>query len=179
MNQDFHIRDLADGDSISAITALLHAAYGSLAASGFRYLASHQDEAMTLHRLRRGIPFVAESCGEIIGTVTLYRPSSSSLCEWYRQPRVYHFAQFAVRPDLQRQGIGSRLYEYVEAFARSIDAEELALDTAEGALHLRRWYEKLGFRFVQFISWEVTNYRSVVLSKSLRKTSDKKKPQFR
>ena len=170
MSDDFHIREFADGDSVSAITALLHAAYGSLAASGFRYLASHQDDAKTLRRLRRGIPFIAESAGDIIGTVTLYRPSSTSLCEWYRQPTVYSFGQFAVRPDLQRRGVGLRIYEHVEAFAHSLGAAELALDTAEGALHLRGWYERLGFRFVQFISWDETNYRSVILSKSLSKT---------
>ena len=168
MTDDFHIREFADGDSVAAITALLHAAYGSLAASGFRYLASHQDEATTLRRLRSGMPFVAESGGEIIGTVTLYPPSVSSSCEWYRT--AYRFGQFAVRPELQRRGIGSRLYERVEAFARSLNVVELALDTAEGAHHLRRWYECLGFRFVQFISWSETNYRSVILSKSLGKT---------
>ncbi len=170
MSGDFCIREFASGDSVSAITALLRAAYASLAASGFRYLASHQDETITLRRLQCGIPFIAESRGDIIGTVTVYRPSSTSLCEWYRQPTVYHFGQFAVRPDLQQRGIGSRIYEHVEAFARSLDVAELALDTAEGALHLRRWYEHLGFRFVQFISWDETNYRSVILSKALNKT---------
>jgi GNAT superfamily N-acetyltransferase len=171
MSDDFCIRDFADNDSVPAITALLHAAYGSLAITGFRYLASHQDDGMTLHRLRSGIPFVAESGGAIIGTVTLYRPSPTSLCEWYRQPAVYHFGQFAVRPDLQRQGIGSRIYEHVEVFARSLGIAELALDTAEGALHLRRWYERLGFRFVQFVSWNETNYRSVILSKTLNENA--------
>lgn len=167
MTEDFRIREFADGDSAAAITELLHAAYASLAASGFRYLATHQDQATTLNRLRSGIPFVAEREGEIIGTVTLYGPSASSLCELYRQPAVYHFGQFGVRPDLQRGGIGTRLFERVEATARSLNAKELALDTAEGAIHLQQWYERLGFRFVQFVSWNETNYRSVVLSKRL------------
>jgi GNAT superfamily N-acetyltransferase len=169
MNDRLCIRGFAGSDSVPAITALLHSAYGSLALNGFRYLASHQDDAMTRHRLRSGFPFVAESGGNIIGTVTLYKPSPTSLCEWYRQPTVYSFGQFAVRPDLQKRGIGSRIYEHVEVFARSLGVVELALDTAEGALHLRRWYERLGFRFVQFISWDETNYRSVILSKTLNK----------
>lgn len=167
MSDDFHIREFSDGDSVSAITTLLHAAYAPLAMSGFRYLASHQEDAITLRRLQRGIPFVAETHGDIIGTVTIYKPSSTSLCEWYRQPTVYSFGQFAIRPDLQRQGFGSKIYKHVEAFALSLGAKELALDTAENALHLRQWYERLGFRFVQFISWDETNYRSVILSKSL------------
>lgn len=165
MSDDFRIREFVDGDSVAEITLLLHAAYGSLAASGFRYLAAHQDEATTLRRLRSGIPFVAERGAEIVGTVTLYPPSISSTCEWYRT--VHSFGQFAVRPELQGQGIGTRLYEHVEAYARSLGIDELALDTAEGAHHLRRWYERLGYRFIQFISWKETNYRSVILSKSL------------
>ena len=52
-----------------------------------------------------------------------------------------------------------------EAAARG--ARELALGTAEGAHHLVRWYEKLGFRFVEFMDWSSTNYRSVVHSKTL------------
>lgn len=168
MTDDFHIRAFADGDSVAAITGLLHAAYASLAASGFWYLASHQDEATTLRRLRSGIPFVAENSAGIIGTVTLYPPSVSSSCEWYRT--AYRFGQFAVRPELQGRGIGSRLYAHVEAFARSLGVDELALDTAEGAHHLRSWYERLGFRFIQFISWNETNYRSVILSKFLGET---------
>ncbi|HWB60770.1 MAG TPA: GNAT family N-acetyltransferase [Chthoniobacteraceae bacterium] len=76
---------------------------------------------------------------------------------------------WAVRraPGPSAPGFGSRLYRHVEAHARSLGAVELALDTAEGAIHLRSWYERLGFRFIQFISWDQTNYRSVILSKAL------------
>jgi GNAT superfamily N-acetyltransferase len=155
-------------DSVPAITALLHAAYGALAARGLHYVASHQDDATTLSRLQRGHPFVAESAGEIVGTITLYTHRADAPCEWYCRPGVHHFGQFGVRPDLQRRGLGRRLYQQVEDHARHLGAHHLALDTAESADHLRRWYERLGFRFVQHVSWGDTNYRSVVLSKALR-----------
>ena len=161
------IRPLEERDSISAITALLHEAYAPLAAMGFRYLATHQDEAMTARRLRSGVPFVGELNGAIVGTVTLRLPKTESRCEWLQQPGVWSFGQFAVRPDLQGQGIGRRMIETVEQHAIASGASELALDTAEGATHLIEWYQRLGFRFIQHVSWEETNYRSVVLSKSL------------
>ncbi len=66
MSDDFRIRELADDDSVAAITALLHAAYGSLAANGFRYLASHQDDAMTLRRLLEGHPISSPSVRVIL-----------------------------------------------------------------------------------------------------------------
>jgi GNAT superfamily N-acetyltransferase len=167
MNKGIQIRPLRPDDPIPPITVILHAAYSPLARMGFRYLATHQDDATTLRRLQRGFALVAELEGVIVGTVTLRPPRDKSDCAWYLRPGVYSFGQFAVRPDLQRRGIGLRMLQFVEQQARDCGAAELALDTAEGAEHLRKWYERLGFRFVGHVSWDDTNYRSVVLSKEL------------
>lgn len=161
------VREWNAGDSIPAITALLHGAYAPLAAMGLSFLASHQDDETTSQRLRDGYALVAVLDGAIIATITLYPPNQEHVCEWYRQSHVFRFGQFAVSPSLQRCGIGSHLMRLVEQHACRLGAVELALDTAEGATHLRRWYEATGFRFVQFIAWHDTNYRSVVMSKSL------------
>lgn len=167
MPEDFVIRPFRATDSVAAITALLHAAYAPLAAEGMQYLASHQDEATTLQRLTKGFPFVAERDGTVIGTVTLYGPDKDSSCAWYRGAGVFKVGQFAVRPDLQGRGVGRALFTRVEAEARERSAVELALDTSENAHRLIRCYERLGFRFVEHVSWDDTNYRSVVLSKAL------------
>ena len=161
------IRELRPDDSVAAITELLHTAYAPLAAMGFKYLATHQDEATTRRRLQSGISLVAELDGAIVGTVTLRAPKAESRCAWYLQPGVWSFGQFAVRPDLQRHGLGKKLMHAIEQRALQHGATELALDTAEGATHLVRWYEGLGFRFIQHVSWDETNYRSVVMSKRL------------
>ncbi len=161
------IRPFRDGDSIAEITALLHAAYAPLATMGFRYLATHQDDATTARRLHAGFPFVAECRGEIVGTITLREPEPDSPCAWYRQAGVFTFGQYAVSPALQRQGIGARMLSRIEQDALSRGAVELALDTAEGATHLIRWYQKHGYRLTDSVSWEDTNYRSVILSKTL------------
>ena len=164
---DICIRELRPDDSVAAITGLLHAAYAPLTAMGFKYLATHQDEATTRQRLQSGISIVAEVDGAIVGTVTLRVPKTESRCAWYLQPGVWSFGQFAVRPDLQRNGLGQKLMREIEQRALQNGATELALDTAEEATHLVRWYERLGFRFIQHVSWDETNYRSVVMSKRL------------
>ena len=161
------IRPWQATDDVTALTDLLHRAYGQLAQAGFRYLATHQDEATTRQRLAAGHPLVAVLDGEVVGTVTLYPPQPDSPCELYRQSGVFSFGQFGVRPDLQRGGIGRRMVERLEAAARELGAARLALDTAEGATHLVEWYQRLGFHFVQYVQWDVTNYRSVVMSKPL------------
>ena len=164
---DFLIRPYSPADSIPAITALLHEAYGSLARQGFRFLATHQDDEMTLSRLTSGDAFIAESAGQIIGTISVYPSWPDSPCELYRQPHVFRLGQLAVTPRLQGQGIGLALMQFAEQHARKRGAIELAMDTAEGATHLLDWYQRLGFRHVGYVQWNDTNYRSRVLSKTL------------
>ena len=162
------IREYRPTDSIPEITALLHEAYAELARMGFRYLATHKGEDVTARRLARGFPLIAELDGRMVGTVTLYPSRPDHPVEWYRRSDVCYFAQFGVRSDLQRQGIGLELLRAVEERARARGATEVACDTAEGAAHLRAWYEREGYRFIQTMDWPETNYVSAVLSKRLR-----------
>jgi GNAT superfamily N-acetyltransferase len=161
------IRDYRPTDSIPEITALLHEAYAGLASMGFRYLATHQGEDVTARRLAAGFPLIAELDGRMVGTVTLFASRPDHPVEWYRRSDVCYFGQFGVRPDLQRQGIGLELLREVEERARARGAAEIACDTAEGAAHLRAWYDREGYRFIQTMDWPVTNYVSAVLSKRL------------
>ncbi len=168
---NFTIRELRPEDSIPGITALLHEAYAQWGTKGLKFMATWQDDATTARRLHAGISFVAEQEGKIAGVVTLRSPHAASTCPWYSQPGVWTFGQFAVRPALQRHGLGSRLLDWVEERASVLGGKELALDTAEPATQLVEWYQRLGFRFIQHHQWEETNYRSVVLSKSLNSKS--------
>ncbi|MCA9101432.1 MAG: GNAT family N-acetyltransferase [Planctomycetales bacterium] len=164
---DVRYRPYQPDDDIEAITELLHRSYAPLAEMGLRFHATWQDAETTRRRLTTGHALIAESGGTIIGTVTLYGPWPESPCQWYRRDDVYHFGQFAVHPDLQRAGIGAHMLEMLEADTVRRGGRELALDTAEPAEHLTRWYARLGYRVVGHVTWEVTNYRSVVMSKRL------------
>jgi GNAT superfamily N-acetyltransferase len=160
-------RYLAPTDDADRLTEMLHEAYAPLAAAGMRFLASHQPPETTRSRMEEGETIVALVDGEVVGMVTLSPPEEASGTPHYDRPRVASFEQFAVRVGNQRRGIGSRLLDLVEQRARELGAEELALDTSEHASQLRAMYEARGFRFVEYVQWDVTNYRSVVLSKAL------------
>lgn len=162
-------RDLLPGDSVTAITELLHEAYRPHALRGLHYQAANQDDATTRERLTSGESMVAELKGQIVGTVTLYAPNANAQCPTYRRSGVYKFGQFAVRPDLQRRGIGLKMIELMEKRACERGATHLGLDTAEQATHLIEWYERLGFQRADHIELPNTNYRSVVLLKELKK----------
>jgi len=161
------IRDYGSSESISEMTSLLRDAYAHLARQGLRYLATHQDDAMTARRLGRGFPLVVYLEGRLVGTATLYPPRYDSPVPWYRRPEVFYFGQFGVRPELQRRGIGVRILRALEDRARARGATELGCDTAVQAEHLRSWYAREGFRVVGETQWAVTNFRSVVLSKTI------------
>lgn len=152
---------------IAPLTELLHAAYKPLAENGMRYLATHQPSETTYERLLEGESYLCFWARELIGTVTLKTTRPRSKCAWYRQPGNFHFSQFAIHPEYQKRGIGSKMMNLVEIRARQLGAAELALDTSEHAAHLIEMYEKRGYRLVDHVSWEATNYRSVILSKKL------------
>lgn len=166
---EVEIRRIAESDSVEELTELLHRAYKILADMGFRFFATHQTPEQTQERIDSGECYVGIHDGRVIGTVTFYPPPrpESSGSEWYRRPDVSHFGQFAVEPSLQRSGVGSRLMDFVEDLARERGIAEIALDTAEGAHHLRDYYGRRGYRFIEYVQWDVTNYRSVVMSKNV------------
>lgn len=163
------VRRLDAKDSIEDLTDLLHDAYRPLGEMGLNYTAVDQDSATTVKRISRGECLVAELNGQIVGTITWYRPRmAGGACAWYRRRDVAVFAQFAVEPKMQGKGVGAALIAEVERRARLVDAAELALDTAEPAGHLIDYYGRRGFRSVDATRWTGKTYRSVIMSKALR-----------
>jgi len=155
------------GHLIDSLTDLLHAAYRPLAEKGMRYLATHQPPETTLKRLKKGDSFLGFMNGQLISTITVVKNSPKSRCTWYRNPHVFYFSQFAVKPELQGMGLGRYLMDFVEDYAAAEGALEMALDTSEHADQLISMYKNRGYRFVEYAKWDETNYRSVILSKAL------------
>ena len=159
------IREYQDGDNISEITTLLHKAYKELADMGFRYWATHQNDEVTKDRLEKGISFLAIHDDNLVGTVTLTPPGVIDCCKWYRNDDVSIFSQFAVKPSLQRQGIGTLLSEAVETRANKEGFKNLAIDTADKATHLIDMYKRWGYEIVEYAQWGHTNFQSVIMNK--------------
>ncbi|UUX49456.1 GNAT family N-acetyltransferase [Nisaea acidiphila] len=161
------IRSLEETDSIPDLTSMLHRAYGRLARMGLRYMATHQGDDVTRERIAEGTCLVAVMDGEVVGTIIVKTPEQTNGCAWYDRPEVASVGQFGVEPDIQAKGLGLMLLDEAERRVRAAGAAEIALDTAEPATHLVAWYTRLGYRFIQYQSWEQTNYRSVIMSKAL------------
>jgi GNAT superfamily N-acetyltransferase len=161
------LRPWAASDSVARLTEFLHRAYAELASRGLRFNATHQDEAHTAKRIAGGQCWIAEIDGELVGTVIFRPPERAAGCPFFDRPEVATFEQLAVAPELRGRGIAAALLALCERLAREAGALELALDTAEPASDLCAYYARHGYRFVEFVRWDDTNYRSVVLSKRL------------
>jgi GNAT superfamily N-acetyltransferase len=171
------LRPLAPGDSLEALTALLHRAYARLAAMGLNYTAVDQSVETTARRVADGRCFVIEQGGTIAATVTVNGPWDAQTlpgareCAWYLRRDVAHLHQLAVDPAHQGQGHGDRLVEACERWAREQGYRAIALDTAQPAEHLRRRYARLGYAEVDTVQWAGKRYRTVVMVKPLAGTA--------
>ncbi len=161
------IRPIAPGDSLEELTFLLHRAYADLGNMGLNYTAVDQSSAVTAERIAEGQCFVAVGPSALIGTIVVNPPDPESTCEYFRRPEVASAHQFAVAPELQGQGLGSRLLECAESWALSHRYTAVAIDTAEPAEHLVSFYERRGYLRVGWAQWAGKRYRSVVMSKDL------------
>ncbi len=166
-NSKIIIRTLTESDSLDQLTKLLNRAYKVLADMGLKFVATYQDVEITQSRIKNGVCFIAVSDNNIVGTITYYESQYSIGTPFLESEGISHFGQLAVDPEFQNQGIATELIKYTEIFAQQDGAIELALDTAEPAQHLIDWYKKLGYRFIEYCDWEMTNYRSVIMSKRL------------
>ena len=172
------IRFLQAGDSLEALTALLHQAYASLAAQGWNFTAVDQSVAVTRERVALGQAFVAEHEGRLVGTVTVSPPKPAEsrylrdpVPDCYTQPGTAILAQLAVHPELRGQRLGERLMDAAETWATENGYARVALDTALPAEYLQRRYARRGYQRVGEVQWQGKTYASVLMVKALDKVT--------
>ncbi len=169
------IRRLKPTDSMEELTLLLHRAYRSQVEMGLQPLAGRQSAEVTRQRTSRGECYVAvigeagkSKTERLVGVILFHEEEDAEGPRWFRRPDVDSFSQFAVEPSLQGRGIGRLLLDKVESRAAESGAKELGLSMAEPDTKLMKFYERLGYRFVEHWQWPYTNYRSAILSKTLK-----------
>ncbi len=168
MSEGLVIRRLRDIDCVVELTDLIHRAYRANAEMGFHFVATHQSPDVTRERLDGGIPFVAELNGRIVGTITLEFPVDIPHGEYVTNRPLALFGQFAVDPECKGTGIGRQLLQIAEEEAARLGAEEICLDTAQGAKHLVSYYERQGYAIRAEADWRPdVNYKSWVMVKDL------------
>lgn len=165
---DITFRPWNNGDDITQLTHLIHAAYAPHAASGLKYWGTHQSEADTAERIARGTCWVAVAEDTYTATAVLCPPQQHSPVPLYCEPGVWSLSQFCVNPAYKGQGYGKRLHQHLLEWLRAQGATTLALDTAAPATALIQRYQSWGYQIVDQCDWRpFTNYPSVVMALDL------------
>jgi predicted N-acetyltransferase YhbS len=107
------IRPLSRSDSLDELTELLHRSYKKLTDQGLCYLATHQKVKTTRKRIKKCRCYIALFEHKIVGTICYRPPKVKAHHEYYNQPFVASFGQFAVDPEFQNIGLGIKLIDLV------------------------------------------------------------------
>jgi GNAT superfamily N-acetyltransferase len=140
------IRALAAAD-VAAVTELVAAVLGEF---GFTAQVGGVERDLAEVRDRYGGAtagfWVAERDGVVVGTVAV-RPKEGRTCEL---KRLY------LRPDERGTGLGQRLYEHAEAFARATGYERIWLDSSRRFARAHKLYQRNGFVLLESLDndWE-------------------------
>ncbi len=147
MHAPRHLIRPAGPDDIPGILSLVREAMSRYAAdSGIPGVlpALGDTEASVLSFMETGLLLVAEDrhTGALDGTIRLSveGPGDEGPLGW--------IGRFAVRPSLQRSGLGTRLFDAVEQEARRLGVRRIALHTALSNPRLPAFYEARGMRVV-------------------------------
>ncbi|NOS86225.1 MAG: GNAT family N-acetyltransferase [Ignavibacteria bacterium] len=154
-------------DSVEELTGLLHRAYKRLADMGLNFIATFQSVEYTRNYFKKGECYILESHNKLAGTVFYYTTMWDDAPEIYKHNDSVLIGKFAVEPELQNLGLGSKLMDFVESLACENNKKRVVLDTSEKALHLIDYYNKRGYEYKHHWQWPDVNYKSVILSKEL------------
>lgn len=136
---EVEIRRAGPGDEHTISSLILEAFSpfrGEYTADAFEYTAAPAEKV--LERFTEGPIWLACVDGEAVGTV-------SGLPEEER----FYIRSMAIKPSVQRGGIGQRLLDTLEAFAREAGFSKLYLYTTFVLPGAKRLYEKNGFYVVR------------------------------
>ncbi len=154
-------------DSVEELTELLHRAYKRLADMGLNFIATFQSVDYTRNYLKKGECYILECNNKLLGTVFYYTTMWDDAPDIYKNSDSVLIGKFAVDPDLQNNGLGSKLMDFVESHAAKNNKKRVVLDTSEKAFHLIDYYNKRGYVYQHHWQWPDVNYKSVILSKEL------------
>lgn len=155
-----------ESDNVARLTEFFHRAYAEHASQGRRFFGSYQSVEDTRRRVQKGECWVAAVDDDFVGSVTVSGPGGFA-AGYPASPRAGSFAQLAVDPRWRGAGLGSALLVLAEDRLAALGCDAVVIDTSSEAGDLIAWYERKGYEAVGRWRWQVTNYDSTVLRKSL------------
>lgn len=116
--------------------------------SVYQWNSSYPDYFKLLNEVENDSLYVIKSQGVCIGTITINKKQEAVFeeVEWENKSDNYIvIKRIAVFPTWQKKGIGRKLIEFAEEFAKEHNSKSIRLDVAESSQHLIKLYESIGY----------------------------------
>jgi GNAT superfamily N-acetyltransferase len=113
-------------------------------APGETIIDTYFEHLLALQSRTHGALFVAEYNGRLVGYVCLFGRVKPEDPDEIDRPHSY-LADLYVRPDLRRSGVGARLLEKAEEFARELGVGRIDLQVVAANREAHRFYRRHGY----------------------------------
>jgi len=180
----FYELRVATVEDIPDTTHLIRRSYSYWVENGIDVAPAHQTQDKTMsHLLERGF-VITDVQKRIIGTFSLdvirlrktggnieAQFESGSKVEYESKTheavggRFLEFKKLAIARDLSKTGIGRRLYDLAEEYARSQDFDGIVLETVIEARWLFDWYISMGYEAVGGLVYSGSKMETLLLMK--------------
>jgi GNAT superfamily N-acetyltransferase len=141
----------ASAADIPALVSMRNAVHEDLASRfGNGYWTSGATERGALALMKRASVYVARVRGDLIASLSLTTRKPWAIDVAYFTPvgRPLYLIGMAVRPDMQRKGIGKRCLDEALRLAKRHPSDAIRLDAFDGEFGAGGFYAKCGFREV-------------------------------
>ncbi|CAH1206961.1 MULTISPECIES: GNAT family N-acetyltransferase [Paenibacillus] len=101
-------------------------------------LMADPSKAIVDEYLNRGVCFIAEYEGEMVGEFVLLKT----------RPETVEIVNIAVQEELQGQGVGRHMIKEAIKAARKMGGKTVEIGTGNSSLHQLKLYQRCGFRIV-------------------------------
>ena len=114
----------------------------------YQWNTSYPDYFKLLREVENGSLYLIKTKGVCIGTISFDEQQESVFdnVEWKNSTDKYLVIhRIAVFPTWQKKGVGRKLIEFAEQYAKDNDYKSIRIDVASSSEHLIKSYESIGY----------------------------------
>lgn len=116
--------------------------------SVYQWNTSYPDYFRLLKEVEKGALYMVKTKGVCVGTITFDEQQEEvfNKVEWKnKNDKFLVIHRIAVFPSWQKKGVGRKLVEFAEVYAKDNNYKSIRLDVASSSEHLIKLYKSIGY----------------------------------
>jgi ribosomal protein S18 acetylase RimI-like enzyme len=116
--------------------------------SVYQWNTSYPDYFRLLKEVEKGALYMVKTKGVCVGTITFDEQQEEvfNQVEWKnKNDKFLVIHRIAVFPSWQKKGVGRKLVEFAEVYAKDNNYKSIRLDVASSSEHLIKLYKSIGY----------------------------------